>query len=386
MLSDVLIRLRALLRRNTVESELDEELRFHFDQQVEKFVQSGLLLPEARRRARLVFGGADQIKEECREAGGVHFLETLIQDIRYALRMLRKFPSFTVIAVLTLALGIGANTAVFSIVNGVLLKPLPLAQPDRLVGIFLHGRGLDRGVMGNADFLALHQRQQSFEHVAAFSPSTMGITLTGLGAPQLIPGTSVTPDFFSVLGVEPVVGRAFLPEEGKPGGPLSVVVSDHFWEEFLHSDPAAVGRNLNLDGKSYAVIGVMPLGFRFGPHSDLWPVLQLQPPQQRPPFWLFTIGRLKPGVSKAQASSDAARIAKQVQEQYPRSEDNDAIVVSMKELFIGDVSQALLILLGAVGFILLIAVVNVANLQLSRSDSRAERWRFERRSGQAAAG
>jgi putative ABC transport system permease protein len=371
MLSDLFIRLRALFRRSAVESELDDELRFHFDQQVEKFVQSGLPLPEARRRARLVFGGADQIKEECREARGVHFLETLTQDIRYALRMLRKYPGFTAVAVLTLALGIGANTAVFSIVNGVLLKPLQFAQPDRLVGIFLHGRGLDRGVMGNADFLALHQRQQSFEHVAAFSPSTMGVTLTGLGAPQLIPGTSVTPDFFSVLDVEPVVGRAFLPEEGKPGGPLSVVVSDHFWEEFLHRDPAAIGRDLNLDGKNYAVIGVMRLGFRFGPHSDLWPVLQLQPPQQRQPFWLFTIGRLKPGVSKAQASSDAARIAKQVQEQYPRSEDNDAIVVSMKELFIGDVGQALLILLGAVGFILLIAVVNVANLQLSRFDSRA---------------
>ena len=371
MFDDFFLRLRSLFRRKKVEAEMDEELRFHFENHISKLVQSGLTPEEARRRARLEFGGIEQIKEEHRDARGVRFLETLTRDIRYALRMLRKFPGFTAVAVLTLALGIGANTAVFSIVNGVLLKPLPFAQPDRLAGIFLHGRGLDRGVMGNADFLALHQRQQSFEHVAAFSPSTMGITLTGLGAPQLIPGTLVTPDFFSVFDVEPVVGRAFLPEEGKPGGPLSVVVSDHFWEEFLHSDPAAVGRNLNLDGKSYAVIGVMPLGFRFGPHSDLWPVLQLQPPQQRPPFWLFTIGRLKPGVSKAQASSDAARIAKQVQEQYPRSEDKDAIVVSMKELFIGDVSQALLILLGAVGFILLIAVVNVANLQLSRSDSRA---------------
>jgi predicted permease len=360
-----------MFRRWRMLQQLDDEIREHIARETQDNIERGMSAEEARYAALRKFGNVTRVKEETRQVWSLVWLEQLLEDLRFGLRILRKNPGFTAVAVFTLALGIGANTAVFSIVNGVLLKPLPFAQPDRLVGVFLHGRGLNRGVMGNADFLALHERQQSFEHVAAFSPSTTGVTLTGLGAPQLIPGISVTPDFFSVLGVEPSVGRAFIPEEGTPGGPLSVVVSDHFWREFLHSDPAAVGRSLNLDGKSYTVIGVMPLGFRFGPQSDLWPVLQLQTPRQRPPFWLFTIGRLKPGVSKAQASSDAARIAKQVQEQYPRSEDQDAIVVPMKELFIGEVSKALLILLGAVGFILLIAVVNVANLQLSRSDSRA---------------
>jgi len=365
-----LLRLGELFGRERQERELAEEMESHLQMHIEDNLRAGMSAAEARREALMKLGGVEQTKEIYRDRRGLPLLETLFQDLRFASRMLAKNPGFTAVAVLTLALGIGANTAIFSVVNGVLLKPLPYRQPDRLVSLFLHGRGLDRGVMGVADFLALNERQKAFEQVAAFSPSPIGFTLTGLGSPQMIPGTSVTSDFFSVLGIQPVLGRSFLPAEGKPGGNLSAIVSHRFWEQFLHADPAAIGSAIKLDGKTYTVIGVLPLGFHFGPHNELWPILQLQPARQRPPYWLLTVGRLKPGISETQATADASLIAKQVHEQFPLSDDTSAIVVPMKDLMIGDSREALLILLGAVGFVLLIAVVNVANLHLSRSGSR----------------
>jgi len=370
-LREVARRLRMLMHRHQFDADLEEEIRLHLELRQQEHIESGMTANDARAAARRRFGNVTLLREKSHIAWGWEWFEQLVQDVRYGLRMLRKYPGFTTVVVLTLGLGIGANTAIFSMVNGVLLKPLPFAHSERLVGIFLHNKATDRDVMGNADFLALDLHNQAFEHVAAYSPSTLGFTLTGLGVPRVIPGAAATADFFSVLGVQPVLGRTFLPEEGKPGGLLAVVVSHHFWEEFLHADPAAVGRTIILDGKSYTVVGVMPLDFHFGPPNDLWPVLQLKPAQARPPFWLVPIGRLKPGVSVAQASADASHIARLVGEQFPLSGDNDAIAVPLKELFVGNVSNALLILLGAVGFVLLIAVVNVANLQLSRSGSRA---------------
>src|SRR4029077_16706625 len=365
-----LLRLGGLFGRERQERELAEEMESHLQMHIEDNLRAGMSAAEARREALMKLGGVEQTKEIYRDRRGLPLLETLFQDLRFAGRMLAKNPGFTAVAVLTLALGIGANTAIFSVVNGVMLKPLPYRQPDRLVLLFLHGQGLDRGSMGEADFLALDERQRVFEHVAAFSPSSIGFTLTGLGSPQMIPGTSVTSDFFSVLGIQPVLGRAFLPAESKPGTNLSVIVSHRFWEQFLHADPAAVGSSIKLDGKSYTVIGVLPLDFHFGPHNELWPILQLQPAKQRPPYWLLTVGRLKPGISETQAAADASLIAKQVHEQFPLSDDSSAIVVPIKDLMVGDSREALLILLGAVGFVLLIAVVNVANLHLSRSGSR----------------
>jgi predicted permease len=363
-------RLRSLFAWRRTERELDAELRAHLELLQQENIRKGLSREEAAQAARREFGGLEQTKEIYRDQRGLPFVSNFLRDARHSMRILRRSPGFTVVAVLTVALGVGTSSAMFSVVRGVLLKPLPYPEPGRLVMIYLHGRGLDRGIMGNADFLALHERQQAFEHVAAFSPSMMGITLTGLGAPQMIPGMSVTPDFFSVLGVQPVLGRGFLPDEGRPGGPLSVVVSHHFWEEFLHRDPDIASRRLMLEGKSYAVVGVMSPSFQFGPPRDLWLVLQLQPPQARPPFWLVPIGRLKQGVSQAAAVTDATRIARQVQQQFPRSEDTDAIIVPMKEAWVGDTREPLLILFAAVGFVLLICVANVANLQLSRSSAR----------------
>ena len=363
-------RLLSALRQRKLDENLDAELHEHLRLLTEANVRRGMNSKEAAQAARREFGGLEQTKEAYRNAGGLAWFENFLRDARHGVRLLRRSPGFTFVTVLTLALGVGASSAMFSVVRGILLKPLPFPEPGSLVVIYLHGRGLDRGILGTADFLALEQRQNSFEHVAAFSPSSMGITLTGLGAPQVIPGMYVTSDFFSVLGVQPSIGRGFAPAEGKPGGAFSVVVSRRFWEQFLHADPAVLGRNLTLDGKNYSVVGVMPPGFQFGPSRDLWPALELKPPEGRPPFWLVTIGRVKRGLSQQAAEADSGRIARQVHEQFPQSDDNDAVLVPMKHVFTSDARDPLLILFAAVGFVLLICLVNVANLQLSRSTTR----------------
>ena len=363
-------RIAGLFRRQRRDREFADELDSHLMHHVDDNVRRGMPPAEARREALVALGGIEAAKELHRDQRGLPFLEELAQDLRFAARLLRKNPGFSAVAVLTLALGIGANTAVFSIVYGVLLKPLPFPDSDRLVMISLSGRGVEEGPMGNADFLALAERQRAFTHVAAYTPSAMGFALTGFGVPQMIPGMLVTPGFFSVLETPPALGRGFRPEEGKPGADLAVVVSDHFWRQFLGGDPAAIGRKITLDEQSYTVVGVMPPGFRYGRLRDVWPVLQLHPPTGRPPYWLIPIGRLRPGVSLAQASGDASRIAAEVQRRYPNSDDTSAVAAPMKEMWVGEERPALLLLLGAVGLVLLIAVVNVASLQLSRAAVR----------------
>lgn len=289
------------------------------------------------------------------------------------LRILRRFPAFTLVAIATLALGIRANSAMFSVVNGVLLRGLPYPQPDKLVFIVLRTAkdGSESNAMGVADFLALESRQRSFQGVAAFS-QTDGLALTGKGTPAQIAGTTVTGDFFAILGVKPLLGRTFLPGEDKPGEPGTVVVSQRFWRQHLNSDPNAMGEELTIDAKPYTVIGVMRGDFHFGAHDDdeIWPVMQLEPLNHRFPYFLHVIGRLKPGATEAQAVTDTSEIARDVQKQFPDSPYSGAGLHSMKEVLVGDVRIPLLILLGAVGLVLLIAVVNVANLQMARASAR----------------
>jgi len=241
MLSDLLIRLRALFQRNAVENELDDELRFHFDRQVEKFVQSGLPLQEARRRARLTIGGSDQIKEECREARGMYVLETLVQDIRYGLRMLRKSPGFTVVAVLTLALGIGANTAIFNVVHATLLQPLPTRHASRLVVIWVNnlGHGWSRIGPTGQDYLDWKEQSKSFDDMFLFEHGTG--TVTGLGEPEQVAGLRVTTNFGDFFGVQPVLGRTFRLEEAE-GRHNLVILGYGYWRRSFDSDPSVVGR------------------------------------------------------------------------------------------------------------------------------------------------
>ncbi len=308
MIRDLLFRLRALFRRSSVEAELDEELRAHIGHQVEKHIKSGLPLEEAKRRARLEFGGLDQVKEECRDARGVNLMDTLIQDIRHGLRMLRTNPGFTAVAAITLALGIGANTALFSVVNAVLVRPLPYPHAARLVWITQEVRELKAEIAAGADYLDWREQNHTFDDMAAYDESG-SLNLTGRDRPERVMGTLVSSSLFTTLGVEPSLGRAFTAEEDRPGAPKVVVITHGFWKRRLGSDPHVLGQTLALDGESYTVIGVMPASFRFpgNAETEMLLPLALNPEQERQRMQMRivrVIGLPKPGVTVAQARED----------------------------------------------------------------------------------
>src|SRR5690348_11692930 len=237
LLERISLRFRSLFRRGVVDSELDSELRFHIEKQIAANAASGMTPVEARRQAMIEFGGVQELKEECRDMRKINWLQDFAQDVRFGLRILRKSPGFTAVAVLTLALGIGANTAIFSVVNSVLLMPLPYANASHLAMIFLDNPslGIAHGNLGNADFLALRQEQQSFTAVAALRAPDNGFTLTGAGEAAVIPGASVTSDFFTVLGEKPMPRRTIAPSESDPGaarnrrGRLSILEATSEW-------------------------------------------------------------------------------------------------------------------------------------------------------------
>jgi putative ABC transport system permease protein len=258
MFSDLLYRLRALLRRPAMDAELDEELRAHLDRQAEKYMAAGHSPAEAHRRARLDFGGADQIKEERREARGVNFVETLFQDFGYAVRVLRKSPGFTAVAALTLALAIGANTAIFSVVYAVLLRPLPYPQPHQLVSVFeaKPADGVAETGCSYRSFEEWRAHNSAFAEIAGYQ--NHDLTLTGRGDPSMVDASDVTPELFPLLGVQPLAGRVFLPEDGWRGAAPVVILSENLWHSRFGGDPAIVGSSINLDKRSFTVVGIMP--------------------------------------------------------------------------------------------------------------------------------
>jgi predicted permease len=318
------------------------------------------------------FGNAIRVEKDTRQTSTGEWLDRLLYDTRFGLRQLHKSPGFAAVAILTLALGIGANATMFSLVNGVLLKPLPYPDPNRLAYLGLRTQTGDLSdSMSVNDFLALESRQRSFDAVAALE--TFDYAWTFHGTPKQIAGTAVTAGFFSVLGVKPLIGRTFVHNEDKPGQKLVVVVSHHFWKNHLLAAPDAIGRELTLDGRRYTVIGVMAQDFNFGSRDtdQLWPIRQLTPTSKRQPFFLTVIARLKSGVTYGQAVADASAIAKGVLELYDRDGSlSSAGIRPMKQVLIGNVEQELLMLLSAVAMVLLIAVVNVANLQVARACTR----------------
>ncbi|HKR85627.1 MAG TPA: ABC transporter permease, partial [Terriglobales bacterium] len=295
------------------------------------------------------------------------------QDVRYGVRMLLKAPLFTAVALTTIAIGIGANTAIFSLVDAILLRPLPYPDPQRLIVAGTHqrgGSGLE--LISTADFLAWRDHQQSFEEVAILDRTNNSFALSGLGQPERISGAGVSANFFSVFGVTPLKGRGFRPDEDRPGVPAAVVISEQFWRDHLGSDPQVLNRTLTLDGKQHMIVGVMPAAFRFPSRkpAEMWAIRTLNPPVARPPYALLAIGRLKPGIHLRKAEAELNDIAAQVNAQYPNSDDLVAEMMPMKEWMVSDISTALLVLLAAIGLLLLIVIVNVANLLLARATAR----------------
>ncbi|MBO0726679.1 MAG: ABC transporter permease, partial [Blastocatellia bacterium] len=263
MLSKLKTALRALLHRSQAERELDEELRYHIEQQTEQNIRLGMTPEEARAAARKAFGGVEQTKERSRDARGVRWLEELRQDLRYGTRILLKNPGFTLIAVLTLALGIGANTAIFSIVNGVLLRPLPYKDPGQLFMVFAPRRLDQEFQISSGGFTFLRNQNRIFEQVAAFLPMMDSSSITGDGDPEFLGCLAVSANLFTLLGVEAKYGRTFLPEEERPGSDRVVVISHSLWQRRFGADQKIIGRTISLNYESRTVVGVMPPGFRF---------------------------------------------------------------------------------------------------------------------------
>jgi putative ABC transport system permease protein len=302
----------------------------------------------------------------------MNIIDNLIRDIRYAVRTLTRNPGFTLAALGALGLGIGANTAMFSVVSGVLLHPLPYADPDRLVVIFdsFQQQGLERGPAGIADFLDWKARAHSFQTLDAIA--NQRFALAGDGEAEQIAGMSVTATFFETLGIRPVLGRTFASGDDQPGRAQSVVISARLWRRRYGSSAAIVGKEIAMNGRPFTIIGVMPDGFRFvGRDAEAWAILTLNPPTRRGPFFLQGIARLKPGVTLDQAAAEMQSIAQQVERENPKDYTRLRFpVATLRELVVGNIRPLLWILSGAVFFVFLIAVSNVANLMLARATAR----------------
>jgi putative ABC transport system permease protein len=356
-----------------VERELDEELRAYVELLTEEKVKAGLDAEEARRLSLIEMGGLDQVKERVRDVRVGAMMETFLHDIRYNLRVLIKNPGFAAIAVITLALGIGANSAIFSVVNAVLLRPLPFADPERLVQVWEYRprQGLNTQNVSSAEFTAWHDQNQVFEEVAAIDVAEYN--LTGGDEPERVGGARVSASYFPLLGIKALLGRTFLREEDQPDHDDVVVLSHGLWQRRFGSDPNIVNTSLTLNGKVCTIVGVMPSGFKLPQNADLARPIAFSSEEQTKPgdHYLEVIARLKPGITIKQAGTEMSAIANRLEQTFPTTNlGHGVVLVPLHEQIVGEIRPALLILFGSVGFVLLIACANVANLLLARASGR----------------
>jgi len=363
---------RNLFNKEDVDHELNEEIRAHLDLLTETKIKQGLSPEDARRAALVELGGVEQIKESVREVRHGRLLEDLAQDARYAVRSLRKHPGFTFVAVLTLALGIGANTAIFSVINAVLLRPLPYANADRLV--LLTETVSERPIgVSYPNFVDWRNQSTTFENIAAVRHRD-SFNLTGAGESERLQGRLVSANFLSTLGVNPIAGRDFVAEDDRPGAAPTVILSHALWQRRFGGDQKIIGSQLTLNRQSFTVIGITPAEFQYGPDADVTVPISSQAERYaargRDPG-IETVARIKPGVSVEAANAELNTIAARLEQQYPESNNGHRVRLdSLREATVGDIRPTLLTLLGAVGLVLLIACANVANLLLARSTRR----------------
>ena len=365
------------------DSELAEELESHLQMHIEDKLRSGMPLREARRQALVKLGGMEQAKEQYREQRGMPALEAVLQDLRFGLRMLRKSPGFTVIALLTLALGIGANTAIFSVVNAVLLQPLPYPQPDRIVQLMRSFPERNFHSISIPQFMVWRNQTQVFQDIAAFDHSP-GDNLKGSDHPEQVAAIHVSAGYFGVFGAPVAMGRTFTLEEDRPSGPPVVVISNGLWRNRFGGDPNLIGKTITLGPGPYEVIGVLGPTFAPDPPADLWLSLQADPNSTSQAHNLTVIARLKPGATLAKSQAAMKLAFEEFRRRFPVTgligPNESATAVPLRDVVVGDVRPALLVLLGSVGFVLLIACANVANLLTPAQRTFAvESSRFEQR-------
>lgn len=367
---------RNLLQRERVDRDLSEELEAYLEMLVESKVAGGLKPQDARRAALIELGGVDQVKERVREVRVGYFLGTVWQDLRYGVRTLLKSPAFTIVAVLSLALGIGANTAIFSVVNGILLRPLPYPESERMVAVWHTPPqesfpGMTRFSVSPGNYLDWKEQSRAFEQMAIYQYA--GLSLSGGGDPVPVTGASVSSDFFSVLGIQVERGRAFSTEEEQQGREQVVILSHGLWQRAFGANPTLIGQTVTLNSRSFTVVGIMPAGFEFPAEAELWVPLawDAAEKQTRAIHDYLVVARLKREASLAQAQAEMSTISSRLEQQYPEANKGwGALVIPLKEDLVGDVRPALLVLFSAVGFVLLIACANVANLMLARGANR----------------
>ncbi|HSK10911.1 MAG TPA: ABC transporter permease [Vicinamibacterales bacterium] len=383
---------RAFFLGNRLDRELDAELASYVEELTARKIGAGVPPAEARRLALLETGGVQQVKEQVRDARAGARLDQLLQDVRVGVRMLGRSPGFTLVAVATMALGIGANTAIFSVVDAVLLRPAPFRELDRLAMVWETDRdsGTTREPASLPDYLDFRSRTTRFEALAALAGGEVNLVL-GTGNPVRLAAMSVTREFLPMVGLQPIVGRAFTAGEETPGGPDAVLIAESLWERGFGRDPAAVGRTLRLDERPHTIVGVLPDGAGFGAlqilqasayargfadreaHGgvDVWLPLRADVRSSpRETHGLLMLGRLGPGATVAAAGQETAAIAGDLERAFPSNAGRGTFVEPLAEVVFGPVRPALLVLLGAVGLVLLVASVNVANLLLARGAAR----------------
>ncbi|MGH7575415.1 MAG: ADOP family duplicated permease [Longimicrobiales bacterium] len=361
---------QALLRKNALERDMGEEMRFHVEMEAEDLLDArGLTPDEARRQALIAFGGVERYKDQARDVRMTTRFEELGRDLRYGLRTLVRSPGFTAAAVLTLALGIGATTAIFSVVDGVLLERLPYPQPDRIVRIFELERSGALSRVTDPNFADLRERNRSLRAMAQFRVATRSVS--GGSEPARMSIAEVSGEFFDVIGVHPVIGRAFVPEEQQIGAVPAVVVAHGFWVRRLGARDELSAIRLRIDDQDVDVVGVMPPGFEYPIGAELWIPRELRGENARTAHNYEAIGRLADGVSLERAAQDVRAIARELHDEYGEDTNMaDAGLLPLHETIVGDARPALLLLFGGAAFLLLIACANVVNLLLARAASR----------------